>query len=82
QGTGVIAGSSVRAVVEAAGIRDILSKSLGSNNPVNLTRATLEGLRSMRSAEELSQWRGKTLRSVIPGQPKSGADGQEVSDGR
>src|SRR5687768_7850539 len=69
QGTGVVAGGSVRAVVEAAGIRDILSKSLGSNNPVNVTRATLEGLRSMRSAAELSEWRGKTLRSVIPGQP-------------
>ncbi len=69
QGTGVIAGSSVRAVVEAAGVRDILSKSLGSTNPVNVTRATLEGLRNMRSAAELSAWRGKTLRSVIPGQP-------------
>jgi small subunit ribosomal protein S5 len=72
QGTGVIAGGSVRAVVEAAGIRDILSKSLGSNNPVNVVRATLEGLRSLRSAEELSQQRGKQLRSVISGQPAPG----------
>ncbi len=73
QGTGVIAGGSVRAVVEAAGIRDILSKSLGSNNPVNVVRATLEALRSMRSAEELSQQRGKQLRSVISGQPMPGS---------
>ncbi|HSH21080.1 MAG TPA: 30S ribosomal protein S5 [Candidatus Caenarcaniphilales bacterium] len=69
QGTGVIAGGSVRAVVEAAGIRDILSKSLGSNNPVNVVRATLEALRSMHSAEELSSRRGRPLRSVISGQP-------------
>jgi small subunit ribosomal protein S5 len=82
QGTGVIAGSSVRAVVEAAGIRDILSKSLGSTNPVNVTRATLEGLRSMRSAAELSEWRGKRLRSVIPGQPAMDAAGEEIIDGR
>jgi small subunit ribosomal protein S5 len=71
QGTGVIAGGSVRAVVEAAGIRDILSKSLGSTNPVNVVRATLEGLRSMHSAEELGERRGKVLRSVISGQPTS-----------
>jgi small subunit ribosomal protein S5 len=78
QGTGVIAGSSVRAVVEAAGVRDILSKSLGSTNPVNVVRATLEGLRGLRSAEELSQWRGRRLRSIISGQPVADAEeGQE-----
>jgi small subunit ribosomal protein S5 len=82
QGTGVIAGSSVRAVVEAAGIRDILSKSLGSTNPVNVTRATLEGLRSMRSSAELSEWRGKTVRSVIPGQPSGRSRDEEAVDGR
>lgn len=69
QGTGVIAGGSVRAVVESAGIHDILSKTLGSTNPVNVTRATLEGLRSLKSAAELSERRGRPLRSVIGGQP-------------
>ena len=69
QGTGVIAGGSVRAVVESAGIRDILSKSLGSTNPVNVTRAALEALRSLHSAEELSAQRGVPLRSMISGQP-------------
>jgi small subunit ribosomal protein S5 len=69
QGTGVIAGGSVRAVVEAAGVRDILSKSLGSHNPVNVVRATIEALRSLHSAAELSQRRGRTLRSFISGQP-------------
>jgi small subunit ribosomal protein S5 len=80
QGTGVIAGGSVRAVVEAAGIRDVLSKSLGSNNPVNVVRATLEALRNMRSAEELSQQRGKQVRSVISGQPKSDAPTEVSAD--
>ena len=75
QGTGVIAGGSVRAVVEAAGVRDILSKSLGSTNPVNVVRATLEGLRSLHSAEELSARRGKQLYSFIPGQPRPVAEG-------
>jgi small subunit ribosomal protein S5 len=73
QGTGVIAGGSVRAVVEAAGVRDILSKSLGSTNPVNVVRATLEGLRSLKSAEEISARRGKTVRVYVPGQSGSRA---------
>ena len=71
QGTGVIAGGSVRAVVEAAGVRDILTKTLGSTNPVNVVRATVEALRSLHSAEELSARRGRPLRSVISGQPAS-----------
>ena len=75
QGTGVIAGGSVRAVVEAAGVRDILSKSLGSTNPVNVVRATLEGLRSLHSAEELSARRGKQLYSFIPGPATPGHGG-------
>ncbi|TAL05724.1 MAG: 30S ribosomal protein S5 [Chloroflexota bacterium] len=77
QGTGVIAGGSVRAVVESAGIRDILSKVHGSTNPVNVTRATMEALRSLHSAEELGARRGVVLRSRIAGQPAG-----EVNRGR
>ena len=80
QGTGVIAGGSVRAVVEAAGIHDILTKIHGSTNPVNVTRATIEALRSLHSAEELSARRGVPLRSFIAGQPTG--ELQEVGDGR
>ena len=69
QGTGVIAGGSVRAVLEAAGVRDILSKIYGSTNPVNVTRATIEALRGLHSAEELSARRGVKLTSRISGQP-------------
>jgi small subunit ribosomal protein S5 len=81
QGTGVIAGGSVRAVVEAAGIRDILSKTLGSTNPVNVTRATIEALRSLRSADEISAQRGVVVRSRISGQPAAGSAG-EATNGR
>jgi small subunit ribosomal protein S5 len=82
QGTGVIAGGSVRAVVEAAGIRDILAKIHGSTNPVNVTRATIEALRSLHSAEELGLRRGVTLRSAIQGQTGQGTTAREASNGR
>ncbi len=77
QGTGVIAGGSVRAVVEAAGVRDILTKVYGSTNPVNVVRATLVALRELHSAEQLSARRGVPVRARIVGQPAS-----EVADVR
>ena len=81
QGTGVIAGGAVRAIIEAVGIRDILSKTHGSTNPVNVARATIEALRSLRSAEELSAQRGITVRARIAGQPAPG-QGREAVNGR
>jgi small subunit ribosomal protein S5 len=64
-GTGVIAGGSVRAVVEAAGIRDLLSKTMGSTNPVNVVQATMEALRGLRSADEIAGRRGKTAEELL-----------------
>ena len=64
-GTGVIAGGSVRSVVEAAGIRDLLSKAQGSTNPINVVRAAIECLAALRSADEIAALRGRTAESLI-----------------
>ena len=65
EGTGVIAGGPVRAVIEMAGIKNIRTKSLRSNNPCNVVRATMEGLTSLRTAEEVAALRGKTVKEIV-----------------
>ena len=70
EGTGVIAGGGVRAVLELAGIRDILAKSLGTTNPINMLKATVNGLQRLRRPAEVAQTRGLTISQVLPVGPK------------
>jgi len=69
EGTGVIAGGGVRAVLELAGIRDVLSKSLGPTTPINMTRATVDGLRRLVRPEDVAELRGKRIVDVLPYRP-------------
>ena len=65
EGTGVIAGGPARAVLELCGVKDIRTKSYGSNNPINMVKATIEGLASLRTAEEVAKMRGKTVEELL-----------------
>jgi len=83
EGTGVIAGGGVRAVLELAGIRDVLAKSLGTTTPINMTRATINGLKRLVRPEEVAQLRGKTIAEVLPfsrrrveAEPEAAADAE------
>jgi len=65
EGTGVIAGGAARAVLELAGVKDIRTKSFGTNNPINMVKATLEALKQVRSAEQVAKMRGKTVEEIL-----------------
>ncbi len=77
EGTGVIAGGGVRAVLELAGVRDVLAKSLGTTNPINMLKAAVNGLQALRRPEEVARSRGLSVRDVLPA-PRKKVEEEEI----
>jgi small subunit ribosomal protein S5 len=80
-GTGVIAGGGVRAVLELSGVRDVLTKSIGTQNPINLVKATMDGLMRLRRPEEVAELRGLTVSEVLGLHLKPDRNGAEEDAG-
>jgi small subunit ribosomal protein S5 len=79
-GTGVIAGGGVRAVLELGGVRDVLTKSIGTQNPINLVKATMEGLESLRKPEDVAKLRGISIREVLGVTNGDSSDGEAAAE--